>query len=80
MAASDTGPDRDGIELVADMYTAAAEADGVVILTEWDEFSAPDLPRLARLMRRTTVVDARNLLDPELRRTSGFTYDSIGWR
>ena len=39
------------IEFAADAYAAAEGADALVIVTEWDEFRALDLDRLAESMR-----------------------------
>jgi UDPglucose 6-dehydrogenase len=43
-------------------YAAAADAEAVVILTDWDEYRRLDLKRLARLMAGRTIFDFRNLL------------------
>ena len=37
----------DGIEFANDAYAAAADADALVIVTEWDEFRALDLEKVA---------------------------------
>ena len=61
-----------------DSYDAAEGADALVIVTEWDEFRALDLPRIGSLMRNRTIVDLRNIYrGPEVRRL-GFAYTSIG--
>jgi UDPglucose 6-dehydrogenase len=70
----------EGIELTADPYAAAADADVVVLLTEWPEFGYVDLDRLAEAMRGRAVVDTRNVLDPASVRSRGLTYDGVGRR
>ncbi len=68
-------PDVDYCE---ESYAAADGADGLVILTEWNQFRALELPRLKRLLRQPLVVDLRNVYDPEKMADAGFTYVSIG--
>jgi len=59
-------------------YEAAAGADGVALLTEWNEFKYLNLDRLRGLLRRRLIFDARNLYEPERMRRLGFEYYSIG--
>jgi len=61
-----------------DAYSAAVDADALLILTDWKEFSHLDLKRLYTLMRYPIVVDGRNLFDPAEMNDLGFTYISIG--
>ena len=57
---------------------AVMQADGVVILTEWDEFVSMDLKRLKQHMRGTMIVDLRNILQSQVVTTYGLGYISIG--
>lgn len=66
------------VELCADPYAAAAGADAVVLVTEWDEFRQLDLPRLRDLMQTPVFVDGRNVFEPDAMRTLGFVYTGIG--
>ena len=59
-------------------YEAAADADALLILTEWDEFAALDLDRLYGKLKYPIVVDGRNLYDPQIMTAHGFTYYSVG--
>jgi UDPglucose 6-dehydrogenase len=59
-------------------YEAAAGADALLILTEWEEFSALDLDRLQKQLKYPIVIDGRNLYDPETMAAHGFTYYSVG--
>ena len=52
--------------------------DGVVILTEWNQFRALELDRLRQLLRRPLVVDLRNIYEPEKMAAAGFEYVSVG--
>lgn len=50
-----------GVTWVDDPYAAAEGADALVILTEWNEFRALDLNRLAAAMRTPRMADLRNV-------------------
>ncbi|NNE80992.1 MAG: UDP-glucose/GDP-mannose dehydrogenase family protein [Silicimonas sp.] len=65
----------------ADAYAAATDADLVVILTEWNEFRALDLSRLAALMATPKMADLRNIYSADDASEAGFkAYVSIGRR
>jgi UDPglucose 6-dehydrogenase len=61
-------------------YAAAAGADGVALVTEWNEFKFLNLERLKAVMRRPVIFDGRNLWEPERMRRLGFEYHSVGRR
>jgi UDPglucose 6-dehydrogenase len=61
-----------------DAYSAAVDADALLILTDWAEFGELDLKRLYTVMRYPIVVDGRNLFEPRAMHDLGFTYISIG--
>ncbi|MEL7348627.1 MAG: UDP-glucose/GDP-mannose dehydrogenase family protein [Pseudomonadota bacterium] len=67
-----------GVEWHDDPYAAADGAHAIAILTEWNEFRALDLDRLASAMTSPIMVDLRNIYRPEDARSAGFTYSSIG--
>jgi UDPglucose 6-dehydrogenase len=69
-----------GVVYCESPYAAATGADGVVLVTEWNEFKLLNLERLRALMRRPVVFDGRNLWEPERMRRLGFEYHSIGRR
>ncbi|HEY8634745.1 MAG TPA: UDP-glucose/GDP-mannose dehydrogenase family protein [Candidatus Dormibacteraeota bacterium] len=62
----------------ADPYALADGADGLVLVTEWNEFRQLDLGRVKASMRRPVMVDGRNIYDPAIMRSLGFTYRGIG--
>ena len=66
------------IDFCSDAYEALSGADGVVILTEWNEFRALDLTRLRSLLMRPLMVDLRNIYRPAQMAEAGFTYVSVG--
>jgi UDPglucose 6-dehydrogenase len=57
---------------------AVADAEALVIATEWNEFANVDLAVLKGKMRTPIVFDGRNLLDPGTMGRLGFHYHSIG--
>jgi UDPglucose 6-dehydrogenase len=59
-------------------YSCAANADALVIVTEWEEFRALDLTRLKNEMAQPLIVDLRNIYRPDEMAAHGFTYESIG--
>ncbi len=67
-----------GITFAGDAYAAAADADAVVIVTEWDEFRALDLSRLAKAMKGKALVDLRNVYDRADATRAGLDYRGIG--
>lgn len=76
---------REGEELLpavtweSDPYAAASGADAVVILTEWNEFRALDLKRLAKQMRSPRMADLRNVYSRDDVLEAGFeVYVGIG--
>ncbi|MBL6613023.1 MAG: UDP-glucose/GDP-mannose dehydrogenase family protein [Reyranella sp.] len=66
------------IELCNDAYHALKDADGVVILTEWNEFRALDIARVKSLLKAPLMVDLRNIYRPAQMAAAGFTYVSVG--
>jgi UDPglucose 6-dehydrogenase len=69
-----------GIRFCANAYEAMEGADALVIVTEWNEFRALDLKRVASLLRSPTVIDLRNIYKPADMADAGFYYFSIGRR
>jgi UDPglucose 6-dehydrogenase len=59
-------------------YGALEGADGLAIVTEWQEFRNPDFDLMRRLLRQPVVFDGRNLYDPKVLEGHGFTYHAIG--
>src|SRR5438270_1134260 len=66
------------VEYADSPYAAATGADGVALITEWNEFKFLNLERLRTVMRRPLVFDGRNVWEAERMRRLGFEYYSIG--
>ncbi|MBV0911125.1 UDP-glucose dehydrogenase family protein [Anianabacter salinae] len=68
-----------GVNWMDDPYKAAQNADALVLLTEWNEFRALDLKKLARKMERPRLADLRNVYSAKDARKAGFErYVSTG--
>ncbi len=67
-----------GVTFADQMYDVATNADAVLVLTEWNEFRALDLDRLADRMRTPIMFDFRNIYKPAEMIHTPFIYHSIG--
>src|SRR5690606_21488598 len=63
-----------GVTWAESPYDAAQDADLVVLLTEWNEFRALDLARLAGKMTQARMADLRNIYDRGEVMAAGFTH------
>jgi UDPglucose 6-dehydrogenase len=68
----------DGITFAEDAYSAAADADALVIVTEWDEFRALDLDKIAGSMKGQALIDLRNVYDRSEAEAAGLVYQGVG--
>lgn len=64
-------------------YCSCAEevfqaADGLIIMTEWDEFKNLAIATVAQTMNNKVLVDARNIINIAALQQHGFTFDCIG--
>jgi len=66
------------VEFAADAYEAANGADALVIVTEWDEFRALDLDRIAASLNGKLLIDLRNVYDRSEAEGAGLTYYGVG--
>jgi len=68
-----------GVAWLDDPYTAVNGADLLVILTEWNEFRALDLERIAASMESLRLADLRNIYSRTEALRAGFeAYDAVG--
>ncbi|PKP71890.1 MAG: UDP-glucose 6-dehydrogenase [Alphaproteobacteria bacterium HGW-Alphaproteobacteria-4] len=68
-----------GVHWMDDAYKAAHKADCVVILTEWNEFRALDLGKIAKKMATPRMADLRNIYSAKDAQKAGFEgYVSVG--
>jgi UDPglucose 6-dehydrogenase len=59
-------------------YDACADADALVLVTEWHQFRRPNFGRIKSLLKAPVLFDGRNVWDPATVRGLGFTYYGIG--
>lgn len=76
-AARVLGP-RDDVRLVRRAEEALQGADALLVLTEWKEFRTPDFDAIKAALKQPVILDGRNLYDPRLMKTLGFSYSGIG--
>ena len=68
----------ENLDIASTAYQAAKEADVLVILTEWEEFTDLDFIKIKDAMRQPVIVDTRNLLRRRDIEDQGFRYIGIG--
>ena len=68
----------DDVEYCDDAYQTAQDADALVIATEWNEFRALNLTKIAAALEQPLVIDLRNVYDPKRMETGGFRYICVG--
>jgi UDPglucose 6-dehydrogenase len=68
-----------GVKWIENPYQAVNGADLVVVLTEWNEFRALDLKRIAKKMDTPRMADLRNVYSPKAAKRAGFEiYMGVG--
>jgi UDPglucose 6-dehydrogenase len=73
-----SGDELHGVEVAATPEAAAADADAVVVVTEWPQLADVDWAGVAGTMRTRVLIDGRNYLDPAQLTAAGFAYEGIG--
>jgi UDPglucose 6-dehydrogenase len=68
------------LDYAASVSEVIADAEAVILVTEWPEFIALDWSEVAQAMRGTLIIDGRNALDAGAIRAAGLTYEGIGTR
>ena len=66
------------ISYAEDAYDAARGCDALVIATEWNQFRSLDWERMKRELKSPTVVDLRNVYEPEQMKSLGIAYTGVG--
>lgn len=78
VVAYDPEASSDELTMAADPLEAVTDADVLLVVTEWPEFSTVDMTKVAAAMKGHRVVDARNLLDAATVRAAGLDYWGLG--
>jgi UDPglucose 6-dehydrogenase len=66
------------LTFVESVDEAVADAEIVLLLTEWNEYRELEPERLSDLVAGKIVIDGRNVLDPARWRAAGWTYKGMG--
>ena len=66
------------IEFSNNIEECLQDSDGLVILTEWNEFRGLSATRLKKVMKGNILIDLRNSLNPDSFKTSGFNLIQLG--
>lgn len=69
---------QEKVSVHQDAFDALKDADALLILTEWNAYRNLDLMRARAVMRGNVIMDARNVLDPEMAQQAGFVYKGVG--
>jgi len=67
-----------GIEYCNDPYEMARGCDGLMVVTEWNEFKQLDLEKLKTLLKQPVIYDGRNIYDPVVMKSMGYVYRGVG--
>ena len=68
----------DKIRYASNQYEALAQADALIIATEWSEFRTPDFDKMSTLLKNKVIFDGRNLFELSRMQEQGYYYESIG--
>jgi UDPglucose 6-dehydrogenase len=69
---------KDQVKFVNDPYDCVADADILVVVTEWNEFKQIDLTKVKKLLKHPVIIDGRNIYSSEKVKSLGFTYKGVG--
>lgn len=69
---------KESIQFCTNEYDAANEADALVILTDWVQFTTMDMDKIFEAMKGNYFFDFRNMFERYLVEEKGFLYFGIG--
>ena len=69
---------RNELMLCGTKEAALKNSDALVIVTEWQEFKAPDFEFIKEQLNTALIFDGRNLFDPKRMNKKEIVYCSIG--
>jgi UDPglucose 6-dehydrogenase len=69
---------RDDLVLCSSAHAALADADALVVVTEWKQFRSPDFERIRLTVADRVIFDGRNLYHPDEVEGAGIAYYGIG--
>ena len=74
------GHDLTKIISFKDKFTCLENTDGLIVITEWEEFISADLKKIRELIKSPVVFDGRNIFDTTTVLSSGLNYYAVGKR
>jgi len=66
------------VEMFDDPYSMADGCDGLMVLTEWNEFKQLDLGKIKESLKAPVIFDGRNIYEPDIMKGMGFKYRGMG--
>ena len=71
-------PDEPRLTYAESQLDALADADALIVVTEWKEFRSPDFATIKASLKTPQIFDGRNLYDPTEMKRLGIAYSGIG--
>jgi len=68
----------DSIHFAEGQYQTLANADALIIATEWNEFRTPDFDLIGQKIKKKVIFDGRNVFAIQDMKNLGYHYESIG--
>jgi len=66
------------VKIFSNNYSALKNSDGLILITEWNEFRRIDIDKMKSLMKTCVIFDGRNIYSPKTLREKGFAYYGVG--
>ena len=66
------------LDYVDSLEAAVTGAQATLLLTEWREFRDMDPARVGSLVESPTIIDGRNVLNPDAWQNAGWRYLALG--
>ena len=68
----------DKVSYAVDIYDSVLDADGIILVTEWNEFRLPSWSVIKKVVKTPVVFDGRNIYNRTDLQEAGFKYYCIG--
>lgn len=66
------------VEIAREQYSILDKADGLAVVTDWNQFRNPDFIRIRKQLAVPVIFDGRNLYSPTMAADLGFDYHCVG--
>jgi UDPglucose 6-dehydrogenase len=66
------------VRIYGNNYDALKNSNGLILVTEWNEFRRLDIDKMKKLMKEKVIFDGRNIYNPKFMKQNGFKYYGIG--